>query len=135
MNKVVTTEKARIRLTISVTPEVHRVFARLAAGTSTSIGRTMGDWLGDTLDAAAYTANLVEEARAAPRQVAMQLHAYAQGMTEETAELLAKVRRERHPVPAAQRPVPGSAGVVPPRPVIRGGKSPTPPKTASRKRA
>ena len=134
MNKATDPADKRIRLTISVTPEVHEVFSRLAAGTSTSIGRTMGDWLGDTIDAATHTANLVEQARAAPRQVAMELHAYALGMQEETGALLATIRRDKGLMPDAQRPASGSAGVVPPRHVIRGVKSSTPANSAVRKK-
>lgn len=133
MTKATDPADKRIRLTISVTPEVHEVFSRLASGTSVSIGRTMGDWLGDTIDAAAHTANLVEQARAAPRQVAMQLHAYAQGMAVETGVLLSKVRRSAGQMPDAQRPAPGSSAALPPRPVIRGVKSPSSATKADRK--
>lgn len=52
----------------------------------------MGEWLGDTLEAAEYLAQTLENARAAPKLVAQQLHAYAMGLTDETGALLARMR-------------------------------------------
>ena len=83
-----------VRLTISVTPEVHQTFSRMASAGSMSISRAMGDWLGDTLDAAAYVAEKLEEARAAPRLVAQEMHAYALGLKDETGEVLRQVRQK-----------------------------------------
>jgi hypothetical protein len=109
----------RIRLTITVTPKVHEVFSRLSAASSQSLGRTMGEWLEDTIDAAEYTAGMVERARQAPRVVAREVHAYALGLADETGALLSKLRKEGSATTAeATRPT------LPPRPVIRGGKSP-----------
>lgn len=89
-----TEPKQSIRLTIPVTPEVHEAFTRIAKATGTPVGRAMGEWLGDTLDAAQHVAQLVENARAAPRLVAQELHAYAHGLTDETGALLAKLRKD-----------------------------------------
>lgn len=142
----------RVRLTISVAPEVHAAFSRLAEASGMSLGRSMGEWLEDTLDAVLYTADLVEKARAAPKLVMREIHAYAQGVADETGAILAKVRKgtatpadiERLDAPrrgldalrgsalsaGAGRPGaslpsdgPPRAG-TPPRLVIRGGKSP-----------
>lgn len=85
------TPSDRIRLTISVTPEVHAVFTRMAEAGSMSVSRAMGDWLADTLDAAEYTAGLMEKARAAPKTVARELHAYALGLADETSALITKL--------------------------------------------
>lgn len=92
--KTPTEPKQSIRLTIPVTPEVHEAFTRIAKATGTPVGRAMGEWLGDTLDAAQHVAQLVENARAAPRQVAQQLHAYAHGLTDETGALLERIRKD-----------------------------------------
>lgn len=81
-----------IRLTISVTPEVHAAFERLAAASGMSMSRCMGDWLGDTLDAVEYTAQLVERARAAPKLVMREVHAYALGLADETGSVLKTMR-------------------------------------------
>jgi hypothetical protein len=94
-----------VRLTISVSPEVHSAFHRLAKARSMSISKAMGEWLGDTLDAAEYMAQTLEKARAAPKLVAQELHAYALGLGDETGELLKRLRSEgRLPAVAAQRP-------------------------------
>jgi hypothetical protein len=89
----------RVRLTISVTPEVHATFQRLANAGSMSISRAMGEWLGDTLDAASFMAEKMEQARAAPKLVARELHAYALGLADETSQVLQAVRKGA-PTPA-----------------------------------
>ena len=82
------TEQKNIRLTITVTPEVHETFTRFAKAASMPVGRAMGEWLGDTLDAAAWTAKKMEDARAQPKLVARELHAYALGMADEAGALI-----------------------------------------------
>jgi hypothetical protein len=88
------TEEKNVRLTITVTPEVHAAFKRLSAASSTSIGRSMGEWLGDTLDAVQYTASMMEKARAAPKMVMQELHAYSLGLADETGSMLKKIRQK-----------------------------------------
>jgi hypothetical protein len=115
----------RIRLTISVSPETHATFQRLAGASNMSIGRAMGDWLADTMDAAEHAAELMEKARAAPKEVMRQVHAYALGLADETGALLEQVRaRSATQAPTASGARSAPAAPVPPRPVIRGGKSP-----------
>lgn len=119
----------RIRLTISVSPETHATFQRLAGASNMSIGRAMGDWLADTVEAAEHAAELMEKARAAPKEVMRQVHAYALGLADETGSLLEQVRARSAPKRTdggARNEARGPAGAVaePPRPVIRGGKSP-----------
>lgn len=82
----------RIRLTISVTPEVHETFVKLSKATNQSLSSAMGEWLADTIDAANFMAEKVSEARAAPRLVAREMHAYALGLADETGEVLRRVR-------------------------------------------
>ena len=65
----------RVRLTITVTPEVHAAFSRLAKGSRMSLGRAMGEWLQDTLEAVEFTADKVEQARSAPKIVMREMHA------------------------------------------------------------
>jgi len=81
-----------VRLTIPVSPEVHAAFQRIGKAASIPTGRAMGDWLGDTLDAALYLADMLEKARSAPKIVAQELHAYALGITDETGTLLKRMR-------------------------------------------
>lgn len=85
-------ENKPIRLTITVTPEVHAAFERLAAASGTSMSRCMGEWLGDTLEAVQYTATLVEKARQAPKLVMREVHAYALGLADETGAVLHAIR-------------------------------------------
>lgn len=126
-----TTPPKSIRLTIPVSPEVHETFTRIAEATGTPVGRAMGEWLGDTLDAAQHVAQLVSEARAAPRKVAQQLHAYAHGLTDETGQLLDRIRKD--PSTRAGRPGtrsgPAGAAAVPGSPPScnTGGKVPKKP--------
>jgi hypothetical protein len=117
----------RVRLTITVTPEVHAAFSRLSEASNMSLGRAMGEWLEDTMEAALHAATLLEKARAAPKQVMAQVHAYALGLADETGALLAQVRdkarAERSGEARNEARAADSAGRAP-RPVIRGGKSP-----------
>jgi NTP pyrophosphatase (non-canonical NTP hydrolase) len=122
------TAQKPIRLTITVTPEVHAAFDRLATASGMSMSKCMGEWLGDTLDAVEYTANMVEKARQAPKMVMRELHAYTLGLADETGELLRKMKkrgsgdgggRPKGDANGAGAPVPPSCntgGKVPPSP-------------------
>lgn len=83
-----------VRLSITVTPEVHAAFRRLADASGMSMGKAMGDWLGDTLEAVEFMADKIEQARAAPKLVMREMHAYALGLADETGALLERVRQE-----------------------------------------
>jgi hypothetical protein len=112
----------RIRVTVPVSPEVQAAFQRISEAIGTSTGRAMGDWLEDTLAASEYMAQTLEKARAAPRVVAQELHAYALGLADETGSLMAKLRSEGAADErrrAAARP----AGAAPPS-CNTGGKVP-----------
>ncbi len=124
-----------IRTTISMTPEVHATFQRLAKAGNTSLSRAMGEWLGDTIEAAEFMATKMEQARSAPKVVMREMHAYAMGLADETGSLMESLRekgrqeRQERRVEAAQRALPG----VPEKPltppssntggkVLKGGK-------------
>lgn len=83
-----------VRLTITVTPEVHETFQRFAKAAGMSLGRAMGEWLGDTVEAAEFTATKMEQARAAPKIVMREMHAYALGLADETGHLMNKIREK-----------------------------------------
>ena len=142
-----------VRVTVPVTPEVHEAFQRLAAASGISTGKAMGDWLKDTLEGALAMAEMLEKARSAPKQAVRQMHSYALGLTDVTSELLESLsKRSRKGVVTVGRQTPHSAGSagegapprgegptarkasaaakapLPPRTVIRGGKSPKTPK-------
>lgn len=101
---------ARVRLTISVSPEVHDTFTRMAEAGGMSVSRAMGDWLGDTLDAAEHMATLMERARAAPKIVAREMHSYALGLADETTALMAKLREKGAQDPRGAGAAPAGAG-------------------------
>ena len=122
-------DQGRVRLTISVTPEVHAMFTRLAKGCRMSLGRAMGEWLEDTLEAVEFTVQKVEQARVAPKLVMREMHAYAQGLVDETGALMEKIRADGVKARVEGAAAPGTrsgaaaAAPLPPRLVIRGGKS------------
>ena len=62
-----TLETKEVRLTIPVSAEVHEAFTRIAKATKMPVGRAMGEWLGDTIEAAQLMAEKLEQARAANR--------------------------------------------------------------------
>lgn len=120
----------RVRVTVPVTEQVRETFQRMAKAGGMSTGRAMGEWLADTVDAAQFMAEKMEQARAAPRIVAHEMHAYALGLTDETSELLERVREKGRTARAQGQRVSsgratgqGASDTFTPRSVIRGGKS------------
>lgn len=117
----------RTRVTVPVTPEVLEAFQRLAKASGMSTGRAMGDWLADTVDAAQFMAQTMEKARAAPKLVAQELHAYALGLGDETGALLDKLRekgRAERSALAPARPArtpPSNTGVTNTTKTTKGG--------------
>ncbi len=73
----------RIRLTITVLPEVHAIFQRMSEASGVSLGKCMGDWLADTAEGAQFVAMKVEEARTAPKTVLREFQAMASGLHSE----------------------------------------------------
>lgn len=116
-----------IRLTITVTPEVHAAFTRMGEVTSLPVGRCMGEWLADTLEGAEFLTAQLLKAREAPRQVIREMRQMALGSADEMAGLLEQMRRPRVGGAAGDskaRAV-ATAEAPTPRPVIRGVKSPS----------
>jgi hypothetical protein len=117
----------KIRLTISVTPEVHASFTRLANAGNMSLGNAMGEWMSDTIEGVDYMASTMERARAAPGIVMKELHAYALGMADETGQLMRDIAEKgkadrgasgaqlpRHGRPSISTPFSNTGGKVPP---------------------
>lgn len=107
------------RVSVPVSAEVLVVFERLAKAGNTSTGRAMAEWMGDTIEAAEYLATTMERARAAPKIVVREMHAYALGLADETAKLMDDIRArgkaDRATDSAAPRPVrPSQSESTPP---------------------
>ena len=91
------------RVSVPVSAEVLEVFQRLAKAGNMSTGKAMAEWLGDTVEAAEFMAATMEKARAAPKVVMREMHAYALGLTDETGELLRQMTRKGEIVRAKER--------------------------------
>jgi hypothetical protein len=111
-----------VRLTIPVSAEVHSTFTRIASASSVSTGRAMGEWLADTLDAAKFMAEKMEQARAAPSLVARELHSYALGLSDATTELIESARSGASGSAAGALPPFGMKRRQVPPPCNTGGK-------------
>lgn len=83
----------RIRLTISVDPEVHAIFSKMAEASGVSLGKCMGDWLADTAEGAQFVAMKMEEARKAPKTVMREFQAMARGLVEEVDAQVDEIRK------------------------------------------
>lgn len=83
-----------VRVTVTVTPEVYETYKRLAVAGKMSLSRAMGEWLGDTIEAAEFMATKMEQARAAPQVVMREMHAYALGLADETETLIQNMRNK-----------------------------------------
>jgi hypothetical protein len=123
------TNQKPVRLTITVTPQVHAAFERLSEASGQSMSKCMGEWLGDTLDAVEYVTNLTLKARAAPKMVMRELHAYSVGLVDETSAMLAKMR-EGAGAEAGGRAARSARAVSDPPSCNTGGKVPSGRKTA-----
>lgn len=82
------TTPTKLRVTVPVTPEVQETFKRLSEASGVSVGKAMGEWLQDTMDAALAMAELMEKAREQPKLAMREIHGYALGLTDMTQELL-----------------------------------------------
>lgn len=123
----------RIRLTISVSPEAHAVFQRMATATGQSLGMTMGEWLDDTAEGAMFIAQKMEAARESPKLVVKEMQAALLGMQDELTGLMTDLRTGKKgfgkqattPEGAPLAGAGPAAAAASPRLVIRGGKSTT----------
>ena len=118
----------RIRLTITVTPQVHDTFQQMAEISGRSLGRCMGDWLEDTAEGAQLTVHQMQELRLAPaRAQAAFLHEAAShksfmSMVHDQEELLSRAPRSGAPTAAPPLRAPSSnTGLKSPPPRKRQG--------------
>jgi len=79
------------RVSVPVAPEVLEIFKRLAKAGNMSTGAAIAEWLADTVEAAEFMASKMEQARAAPKAVMREMHAYALGLADETGDMMRKL--------------------------------------------
>lgn len=135
-----------VRMTVPVPEHVREAFQRLAASQGCSVGKAMGDWLADTVEAVEAMTALLSEAKDRPRRALMEVNSYATSMAGITQDVIQLVSRRpvgqasgegRAPVGGEARataagarprtlppPVGNTGGKVPRKaPKTRGGKS------------
>lgn len=88
MDKKLSPPQKPPRVSVPLSAEVLEVFQRLAKAGNMSTGRAIAEWLSDTVEAAEYMATTMERARAAPKLVMKEIHAYALGLADETGDLM-----------------------------------------------
>lgn len=88
MDKTLSPPTKPPRVSVPLTQEVLEVFQRLAKAGNMSTGGAIAEWLGDTVEAAEFMASKMEQARAAPKVVMREMHAYALGLADETGQLM-----------------------------------------------
>lgn len=125
MDKNISTPTKPPRISVPVTEEVRAVFERLAKAGNMSTGRAVAEWLADTVEAADYMASTMERARAAPKMVMREMHAYALGLADETGDMLRQIAKKGEADRAGGRAGVSDAGAdgIPPS-CNTGGKLP-----------
>lgn len=78
----------RVRLTVSVPASALEIYRRMAEISGSSVGRTIGDWLSDTAEAAEAVNEIQMKAKAAPLIAAAEVHAAAVKANSVTWDLL-----------------------------------------------
>ena len=116
MSKILPPPAKSIRVTVPVTQEVLDAFQRLAKAGNMSTGKAMGEWLQDTIEAAEFMAVTMEKARAAPKVVMAEMHAYALGLADETGDLLKRVREKGRATGTPGQATAGTSGTGEPVP-------------------
>jgi hypothetical protein len=85
-------DQKQVRVTVPVAPDVLEAFQRLASVSGMSTGKAMGEWLSDTMEGVRMMTDLLEKAKQAPKLAARELHAYAQGLTGITSDLIEEIK-------------------------------------------
>lgn len=104
------TPHTKTRVTVPVTAEVHETFKRLAEVSGVSVGKAMGEWLQDTMEAAQAMADMMEKARLQPKLALREMQAYTLGLSDMTQEILQGLGRAAQ---AVTPPVSNTGGKLP----------------------
>jgi hypothetical protein len=81
-----------VRLTVSLSPELHDLLHSYADASGCSVSRAVSDWLEASRDAIQFTAARVRDAKQAPALAAAQINAYALAASSPAAVASAKPR-------------------------------------------
>lgn len=86
-----------VRITVNVHPDTLKVYERLAKVAGTSLARSAGDWLTDTVEAAQFTCGKMEEARKAPQKAFRELMVVTDGYQHQFSILPDALSRQMKP--------------------------------------
>jgi hypothetical protein len=117
------------RVSVPVTPEVLAKFQRFSEASGLSLGKSIGDWLKDTVAGLDAMTEILESHKRKPAEAIAKLHglsATLQAVSEEAMQNMRKPpRREGAPLAGEGRAAEAMrAAAQSPRLVIRGGNSP-----------
>lgn len=112
----------RVRVTVSVDPEVLDVYRTMASAAGISLSYCLGEWLADTIDGAQMVASKMQEAKQAPIRVMREMQSILHGAHQEAGEILGKLRVEGVRSAVAQAGVAPRQAITPPS--NTGGNSP-----------
>jgi hypothetical protein len=79
------------RVSVPLDAETLAVFQRLGKAANQGTGSAIADWLRETVEAAEFMADKMEQARAAPKVVMREMHAYALALADETGTLMRQI--------------------------------------------
>ena len=106
-----------IRTTVSVRPEVHAAFKRLADVQGVSLGRAIGDWLSDTFEAAEMVTAKMQRAKTDPVRVIRELQLLAEGSIDTAVDVIDRLRGLEKELPDdLYPPLCNTGGKVPKKP-------------------
>lgn len=119
------------RVSVPISADALAAFERLGKAGNMSTGRAIADWLDDTLEAVDFMASKMEQARAAPKIVMREMHAYALALADETGDMMRQIsakgvadRAEAAGRRGALAPLSAAAEAVAPPSCNTGGKVP-----------
>ncbi len=121
-----------VRVSVPVTPEVLEKFKRFSEASGLSLGKSIGDWLRDTVDGLDAMTHILETHKRVPAEAIAHFQGLAstlQIVAAEAIEGMKRVEPRREGVPLAGKAHAAALmreAAQNPRLVIRGGKSPKP---------
>ena len=126
MTKTLSSPARPSRVSVPISPQALDAFERLAKAGNMSTGKAIASWLDDTIEAAEFMATTLEKARAAPKVVMAEIHAYALCLADETGDLLKRVREKGRATGTPGQAQAGTSGTGEPVPPScnTGGKVP-----------